>query len=200
LAEGKKVPENPGAGPQDPLLADNTGVERDAYGYEIVDEAKKAHLDFLTAVILLAVSVFVAISGVVYWQQQDVVFYESAGFMPFIIAAGLGVMSLGLLKESLKHDSVKSFVKRLNASLVETARSSNVHKALVGLAIFGVYVFFMLGRMEFWLASFLALGAVLVFVRYDGKWQTALKMVVIAALCVAGIVGLFQFTFNVPMP
>jgi len=200
LAEGTKAPVDPVVSAQAPVQAESGSTERDAYGYEIVDESKKAHLDFLTAVILIAVSVFVAVSGIVYWQQQDVIFYESAGFMPVIIAAGLFVMALRLLKESLGYDSVKSFIERLKASLTVTVQSNNVHRALVGLFVFGVYVFFLLGRMQFWLASFIALGAVLVFVRYDGKWQTVLKMLVIAALCVAGIVGLFQFAFEVPMP
>jgi uncharacterized protein (DUF486 family) len=58
----------------------------------------------------------------------------------------------------------------------------------------------MLGKMPFWLASFLALSAVLIFVRFDKTLKTVLKMLLIAALCVAGIVLLFQYAFNVPMP
>lgn len=185
--------------PGDPA-PDTAQTERDAYGFEVVDESKKAHLDFLTAVILMGVSIFAAVSGLLYWQKQKGIFYESAGFMPVLIAVGLFLMALRLLLESLRHDSVPSFVRRLGASLKQTARSRGVHKAIVGLAIFGVYVFGLLGRLPFWLASFLALGAVLVFVRWDGKWQTALKMLLIAALCVAGIVGLFQYAFEVPMP
>lgn len=174
--------------------------ERDAMGFEIADDSRIAHLDFLTAVILIVVSVAVAVTSLAYWQKQRVVFYESAGFMPMIIAAGLFVMALRLLKESLKHDQVKNFIVRLKAGAVLTAKSGQVHRALVGLIVFAIYVFILLGRLEFWLASFIALAAVLVYVRYDGRWQTVLKMLMIAALCVAGIVGLFQYAFEVPMP
>ena len=184
----------------DPSEAASADKERDAMGFEIADDSRIAHLDFLAAVILIVVSVAVAITSIAYWQKQRVVFYESAGFMPIIISFGLFVMALRLLKESLKQDHVKSFIQRLKASAVLTVKSSQVHRALVGLFAFAIYVFIMLGRMEFWLASFITLAAVLVFVRYDGRWQTILKMLLIAALCVAGIVGLFQYAFSVPMP
>lgn len=174
--------------------------ERDALGIEVEDEAKRAHLDFLTAIILILVSIAVIITSIGYWQRQRVTFYESAGFMPVLIAGGLLIMSVRLLREALNQDSVRHFIGRLKVSFGQTVRSNTVHRAIVGLVIFAIYVFALLGRLPFWLASFLSLAAVLVFVRYDGTLKTALKMIFIAALCVAGIVGLFQFAFVVPMP
>lgn len=174
--------------------------ERDALGIEVEDEAKRAHLDFLTATILILVSIAVIITSIGYWQRQRVTFYESAGFMPVLIAGGLLIMSVRLLREALNQDSVRHFISRLKVSFGQTVRSNTVHRAIVGLVIFAIYVFALLGRLPFWLASFLSLAAVLVFVRYDGTLKTALKMIFIAALCVAGIVGLFQFAFAVPMP
>lgn len=174
--------------------------ERDALGIEVENEAKRAHLDFLTAIILILVSIAVIITSIGYWQRQRVTFYESAGFMPVLIAGGLLIMSVRLLREALNQDSVRHFISRLKVSFGQTVRSNTVHRAIVGLVIFAIYVFALLGRLPFWLASFLSLAAVLVFVRYDGTLKTALKMIFIAALCVAGIVGLFQFAFAVPMP
>ena len=174
--------------------------ERDALGAEVEDDSARAHLDFLTSIILIIISIAVIITSIGYWQRQKVTFYESAGFMPVLIAGGLLIMSLRLLREALKQDSVHSFISRLKVSFGQTVRSNTVHRAIIGLIIFGIYVFVLLGRMPFWLASFLPLAAVLVFVRYDGTLKTALKMILIAALCVAGIVGLFQFAFAVPMP
>jgi len=174
--------------------------ERDALGVEVEDDSARAHLDFLTSIILIIISIAVIITSIGYWQRQKVTFYESAGFMPVLIAGGLLIMSLRLLREALKQDSAHSFISRLKVSFGQTVRSNTVHRAIIGLIIFGIYVFVLLGRMPFWLASFLPLAAVLVFVRYDGTLKTALKMILIAALCVAGIVGLFQFAFAVPMP
>lgn len=173
---------------------------RDAMGFEVADDSKIAHLDFLTALILIGVSIAVIITSIGYWQRQKLPFYESAGFMPILISGGLLIMAVRLLRESMKHGRVPAFMARLKDSAVAMTKSSQVHRAIVGLVIFGFYVFFLLGRLPFWLGSFLALGAVLVFVRYDGTLKTAIKMIVIAALCVAGIVGLFQYAFTVPMP
>ncbi len=200
MPEDNKIPAEPsdGAQAQDAQLPRDEA--RDAMGFEIVDDSKIAHLDFLTALVLIAISTAVVITSIGYWQRQKLPFYESAGFMPVLIACGLLVMAARLLKESLKHDSARNFVLRLRKSAGLTLRSNRVHRSLFGLLVFGVYVFFLLGRMTFWLSSFLALAIVLVFVRFDGKWQTALKMLLIAALCVAGIVGLFQYAFSVPMP
>lgn len=174
--------------------------KRDAMGFEIADDSKIAHLDFLTALILMAVSVYVIIASIGYWQKQKLPFYQSAGFTPIIFAGGMLIMALRLLRESVKNGNAREFLPRLKDSLAKTIKSTQVHRAIVGLVIFGIYVFGLLGRLPFWLASFIALGAVLVFVRFDGKWQTVIKMLVIAALCVAGIVGLFEYAFAVPMP
>ena len=192
--EGKRTAEleqAPGSAPED---------KRDALGIEVEDDSKRAHLDFLSAIILMIISIAVIITSLGYWKRQRLPFYESAGFMAVLIASGLLVMSFRLLKEALVHDQVRQFIKRLSVAFGETVRSNTVHRAMVGLTIFGIYVFVLLGRMPFWLASFLPLAVVLVFVRFDGTLKTAVKMVVIAALCVAGIVGLFQFAFSVPMP
>ena len=109
-------------------------------------------------------------------------------------------MCIRLLRESLQSDSTKNMLARIKKGAIASVKSNIVHRSIIGLAIFGVYVFFMLGKMPFWLASFLALSAVLIFVRFDKTLKTVLKMLLIAALCVAGIVLLFQYAFNVPMP
>ena len=200
MAKDNKVHAEQSAGVQTPVARLPRDEERDAMGFEIADDSKIAHLDFLTALVLIVIAITVIITSIGYWQRQRLPFYESAGFMPVLIAGGLLVMAARLLKESLKHDSTRNFLLRLKKSTGLTLRSNRVHRSLFGLLVFGVYVFFLLGRMTFWLSSFLALAVVLVFVRFDGKWQTALKMLLIAALCVAGIVGLFQYAFSVPMP
>ena len=184
----------------DEIQPEPIAEERDALGIEVEDDSARAHLDFLTSIILIIISIAVIITSIGYWQRQKLPFYESAGFMPILISGGLLIMAVRLLRESMKHGRVPAFMARLKDSAVAMTKSSQVHRAIVGLVIFGFYVFFLLGRLPFWLGSFLALGAVLVFVRYDGTLKTAIKMIVIAALCVAGIVSLFQYAFTVPMP
>ena len=103
--------------------------ERDALGVEVEDDSARAHLDFLTSIILIIISIAVIITSIGYWQRQKVTFYESAGFMPVLIAGGLLIMSLRLLREALKQDSAHSFISRLKVSFGQTVHGVAAHRA-----------------------------------------------------------------------
>ena len=79
-------------------------------------------------------------------------------------------------------------------------QSRTFWKAVGGLAIFAVYVYVLLGKLSFGVASFIVLLATLLYTHIDGKVKTAVKMVIIALCAVVGIVLLFQYAFSVPMP
>lgn len=162
----------------------------------------REHLDFLTAIILLIVSVAAIILSLGYWRDLGGEFYASPGFMPTIIAAFLIVMAVTLLLQSVKGSSVAERCRQLGAALPRTLHSRTFWRAVIGLAIFAVYIFGMLGRLPFWLASFLVLFAILLYLNLEGKVQLkpVLKLLLIAVLSVAGIVLLFQVAFSVPMP
>ena len=66
--------------------------------------------------------------------------------------------------------------------------------------IFAIYVYGLLGRLSFGVASFLVLFATLMYTHPEKNWKTWLKMGVIALCASAGIVLLFQYAFSVPMP
>lgn len=165
------------------------------------DEVKnKAQLDFITSVVLLVVCVCAIIASIGYWRGVGGKFFASPGFMPIIISGALSLMAVMLMVSSLKDSSVKERVRQLCASFIATVRSRNVHRAAVGIAMFAVYVFAMLGRMPFWLASFITLFALLMFLLFDKKLKTAIKLLLVSSLSVAGIILLFQVAFSVPMP
>lgn len=169
--------------------------------------ADKVHLDFLTALILIAVSVGVIITSQNYFQQQlkrkiCTTFYESAGFMPTVFAGFLLVMSVMQLVQSLRKAGLAQRLSELAAAFGRTVRSVAVYKTLGGLAIFAVYIYALLGRLYFGWASLLVLFGTLFYVYFDRRAlpKVALKALLISALAVAGIVGLFQYAFSVPMP
>ena len=173
---------------------------RTALGGQAENVDEKSHLDFLTAIVLIIASIAVIVTSIGYWKKQGCLFYESAGFMPTIIGAALLIMNIRLLTESLHSASVSKQLIRLKEAFLKTAKSRRVHKSIIGLGIFAVYVYFMLGRLPFWLASVIALAAVLIYVHFDKSVKTTVKMLIIAALAIACIVGLFQYAFSVPMP
>jgi len=177
------------------------GETTSALGASMVDmKNEMPHLDFLAALVLIGVSVATIITSIGYAIKQRLVFYESAGFMPVIIASVLLVLALRLLVEALKTGTIKDRLNALWGSLQKSVRSRQVRKGIGGICLFAVYIYGLLGRTPFWLASFLALFAILNYAHFDRQPKTVLKMTVIAAVATAVIVGLFQYAFSVPMP
>ena len=168
---------------------------------------EKEHLDFLTALVLIGISIAVIVTAQSYYQQQIKrkicsVFYESTGFMPTVFAGFLLVMSVALLVQSLRRADVKTRLTELKQAFGRTVRSKAVYKTLGGLAMFALYIYVLLGKLPFWLASVLILFATLLYSYFDRKNlpKVLLKSTLISVLAVAGIVALFQYAFSVPMP
>ncbi len=160
----------------------------------------KEHLDFLTSIVLFIICIAAIILSVGYWKASKAVFYASPGFMPIIIASGLALMSVIQFFGSLKGSSISERWAQVAYAIPAGLRSPKVWRAAGGLAIFAIYIFVLLGRLPFWLASFLALLASLLYLNWKKEVKTILKLAVIAALSIAGIVVLFQVIFSVPMP
>ena len=179
---------------------------RDAFGQTQAQDEQR-HLDFLTSLILMGVSVAVIVTCQEYYRQQlarrmVATFYESTGFMPMVFAGFLLVMAFIQLIGSLRGHSVKAHALHLTASFKATWESQTFFKAVGGLAIFFVYIYMLLTKMPFGAASFLVLYATLMYSHWEEyrNAKTWLKMGVIALCASAGIVILFQYLFAVPMP
>lgn len=160
----------------------------------------REHLDFLTSIILFAVSVAAIILSLGYWRDLGGEFYASPGFMPTIIAAFLLVMAAILFSNSLKGSCVSERLSQLGAALPRTLHSRTFWRAVVGLAIFAVYIFVLLGRLPFWLASLIVLLAILFYLNRPKGMKSIVTLALIGVLSVAGIILLFQVAFSVPMP
>ena len=180
--------------------------ERDAFGQTQADD-KQGHLDFLTSLILIIVSIAIIITCQGYYQQQlkrriVYTFYESTGFMPTVFAGFLLVMSAIQLIGSLRGHSVPAYAVQLVRSFKATLVSRTFWKAVGGLVIFGIYVYGMLAKIPFGVASFIVLYATLMYSHWDECKNPKIwtKMGLISLCASAGIVILFQYIFAVPMP
>ncbi len=178
--------------------------KRDAFGQTQAHD-DQGHLDFLTSLILIGVSIAVFITCQGYYQQQlkrriVTTFYESTGFMPTVFAGFLLVLALFLLVGSLRTGSVKAHAARLVSSFKATMVSRKFWKAVGGLVFFGVYVYGLLGKLSFGVASFIVLFVTLMYTHLEKNVKTWVKMMLIALCASGGIVLLFQYAFSVPMP
>lgn len=158
-------------------------------------------LDILASVIIFAVSVYVIIMSFVYWKDDYVdEFYYSSGLMPFIIGSALLLMSIIYFYRTVKEHSFSVCIKDLKNFSLEFIKSKSVHKSLVILVMFFIYIYFMVGKLPFAIATFIALSAILIFVNFEKSWKRILKMVVISACATGAIILVFQVIFKVPMP
>lgn len=183
-----------------------TEDKRDAFGQTEAHD-NQAHLDFLVSLILIGVCIAIIITCQGYYQQQlkrriVSTFYESTGFMPTVFAGFLMLMSVIQLIGSLRKGSIPAYAVQLVNSFKATMVSSGFWKAVGGLVIFGIYVYGLLAKIPFGVASFIVLYTTLMYAHWDEykNPKTWLKMGIIALCASAGIVILFQYIFAVPMP
>jgi len=171
-----------------------TDVTYDATGITAKDNI--GHLDFITSIVLMLVCIVSSVMAYGYYVKSKSEFYASPGFMPVIIAGFLFLLSLSLMLKSLKNSSVRENIRRLFEAIPRGLKSLRFKNSVIGLAIFGLYIFVLMRFLPFWLASLIVVFASFTFL----KAAKPVKSAIIAILSVGGIVLLFQFIFRVPMP
>ena len=154
------------------------------------------HLDFITSIVLMALSVYVVVTAHGYYLKSRKEFYASPGFLPTIIAGAIFLLALNLMVQSLNKSSVKDIFSRLFEAVPRGFKSARFKNTVAGLAIFAVYIYVMLRFLPFWLASAILLFACFIYL----KAAKPVKSAIIALSSAVGIVLLFQVVFRVPMP
>ena len=178
MAENDSTPEN-----EDPVTDD-------------ASQDKMEHLDFVTSLVLMVLSVIVSIVAYGYYEKSKKAFYISPGFMPIIICGALFFLALSLMFQSLKKNSVKEIFHRLLNSVPEGIKSLRFRNSVIALGFFGVYIYVLLRFLPFWLASGILLFICFLFL----KASKLIYIFIITILSIGGIVLLFQIIFRVPMP
>lgn len=163
--------------------------------------ATRFGVDFLAGVICFVVSIYVMCKSITFWKEDYVeVFYYSSGLMPMIIGICLCVFSIIYIIRTIKENNFKDCLADLKKFFIEFVKNKQIHKALIGIAIFWIYIFLMLGRMPFWLATFIILSALLLFINWEKNWKKIFKLLIISAASTGMIILVFQVIFKVPMP
>jgi hypothetical protein len=180
-------------------MADNDVIneaEKEESAENDVSQGGMEHLDFITSIVLMALSVIVSIVSYGYYVKSRKAFYASPGFMPIIICAALFLLGLSLMLQSVKKNSVKEIFRRVLDAAPRGLTSLRFRNSVIGLAFFGIYIYVLLRFLPFWLASAVLLFVCFLFL----KASKLFKIVIISVLSIGGIVLLFQVIFRVPMP
>jgi len=100
----------------------------------------------------------------------------------------------------LKEHPLRECLLDIKNFSIEFVKSKNVHKALVGLVIFWIYIYLLLGKIPFWIATFVTLSALLLFINWEKSFKKIAKLLLISAAATFAIILIFQIIFKVPMP
>ena len=147
--------------------------------------------DFLSSIVLLALSFFVLFESWRIYQKAGKLLYLSPALIPLMLGGILLLLSLVLLLESLKDGGAGARVEEMKAVFRDLKKDPNSFRMLVG-----VYTFVLLGLLPFWLATFLFMLLLMYFLEAGSLVQIVSVSVLVTAL----IIFLFQVCFRVPLP
>lgn len=149
----------------------------------MMPKEKLRHADVVTAVLLILLSVVVLIGA----SQMPLrgtyggvvnVWYVSPAALPFVIAGALLVMSISLLRSAVREGGHRGLIAFFGTRFRTLPRNPPVHRMIGVVVLLCIYVYGLLGRMNYFVASSLYL---LVFMgiyahRHDSHWRHWVKI------------------------
>lgn len=157
---------------------------------------EKKHFDFVSAVVLILVSVGIIVMSLQIHNQSGEVLYLSPGLMPLILGIALLACSIFQLIRSLKDGGFRTRSQEMSAWFKETIKDHTVHSMVIGVVIMAIYTFILMSFLPFWAASLIFIVALMLYL----KATSLVRICLLAAGSVGFIVLLFQVLFRVPLP
>lgn len=163
--------------------------------------APRYGVELVAGLTIFTVSLYVIRKSIEFWKEDFVdVFYYSSGLMPMILGICLLVFSGLYVARTLRAHSFQACLLDLQDFLKAFVKDRNMHKSIIGIAIIWVYIYCLLGRVPFWLATCGTLAVLLVFVNEHKDPKHILKLSLVSAGATFMIILVFQVIFHVPMP
>jgi hypothetical protein len=128
----------------------------------MMPKEKLRHADVVTALLLIGLSSAVLIGASrmplrgTYGGVVNV-WYVSPAAMPFVIGAGLFLMAITLLRASAREGGHRGLIPYFALRLRGLSTNRQVHRMVGVVALLGIYVYVLLGRVNFFVASSLYL-------------------------------------------
>ena len=177
-----------------------------------IEKLKNSYLDFISGIVLLVFSILVFIYGIYIVNTMNlgkgVEWYSSPALMPLFIGAVITILSLLLIIKS--KDSYIEF-KECKASIVFDDKcklsikelllhykDNQILRFIITLMLLITYVFFLIGRIPFVLATFLYLSLNMIAFRENGfaYWKILIISIVMSLLINYG----FGIVAKIPLP
>ena len=173
---------------------------------------QRKHVDFVSALIFLAISIFMIFSGIGYHnqllQRVNVPFVESPGLLPVIVGSGLLVCSIMLLKRSMENTSIKEIAQKIKEGTKAISNKQTLY-TLVGIALLGAYIYIIiplfsaipgLDSIIFGLGFLIGTIIFLIGIMLYLKATSLFKISIISIVFVIILYILVRVVFNAPLP
>jgi len=162
----------------------------------LVTDAKRiSAADFVTAILFLILGPiinYVSLNMRVYRN-----FLDAPGFFPMILGIVIVLLGVILMASALKRNGVEELKAVLrNNEIVKGLKSEEMIRALIIVGIMAVYIFGLVGRINFTLATFLYLAVTMMYL----KATKVVNIVLISLISAIVISYSFGSLFNIPLP
>jgi len=157
---------------------------------------KQTPFDFVTSIFLMILSVVMIVDS--YRMGVDVggALYASPGMLPMVLATLLLLTSAMLFRRSVQQNGFgKNFADFL-AWFDAFRKSGTTREMLLGGLILALYTFALAPRLPFWISTSIFMISVMAIL----KATSIVKNILITALVVGSVYGVFQTIFHVPLP
>ncbi len=160
------------------------------------DRESTPGVDFISSIVLMAFSLVVGVWSLNMPRPGG--WSSAPGLVPLFLAVCIFFMGLALLISSVRRGAAAALLGRLRRfSLNRFVSRVGVRRTFWIVLLTAVYVFVLLGRVLFELASFLYLVATLALFWRKGGW---LKIILVSVLLPIAVSLVFRVLFVVLMP
>ncbi|MBI5968091.1 MAG: tripartite tricarboxylate transporter TctB family protein [Deltaproteobacteria bacterium] len=163
---------------------------------QVSEKNSMAGIDFVSSIVLIAFSL-----GIILWSlkmPRPGGWSSAPGLLPLFLGACILFMSLSILISSIKNKGFERLITKCQGFSFSQTMSDTKKKRLLGITLLiALYIFGLLGRMPFELASFIYLVSTLYFFWRKGGRK---KIILLSILIPLGMGALFKIIFAVIMP
>lgn len=156
----------------------------------------KKLFDFLGSWAMIALGIFITVSGYGISKESGGLFYDAPGFLPILLGYALIGCSILLLVSSLKEGGFSARTGELKQWWNTRVRRKTTLTTLIGILMMGIYSFFLFRVLPFWISSVIFLVGIMAYLRAAGL----IKIILISAGTVLAVVVFFQTGFRIQLP
>jgi len=161
----------------------------------MVKTDKMAAADLVMGIFLIT------FGGVVIWASSNMKIYktflDAPGFFPFILGiifVGLGAIMTSSSLHRKGYEDIRQSIKHFN--LTHLSKNIEIRRVMVLIILMAIYIFVLIGRIHFTLATALYLF----FTLYYLKSASLFKIIIISIVAAFVISTFFTKFFHIPLP